>query len=82
MENGLPPERMSVQGLSEYHPVADNSTAEGRNRNRRVVLVVLAGVDDHHVSELATHQTHAAAETAIPANSVAAATAIPSSSTP
>jgi chemotaxis protein MotB len=41
MQNGIAPQRMTVVGLGEHHPVADNATAEGRNRNRRVVVVVL-----------------------------------------
>ena len=41
-EQGIDPLRLSVAGLGEYHPVADNNSADGRNRNRRVVLVVLA----------------------------------------
>lgn len=40
-ERGIGPERMSVAGQGEYQPVADNATPEGRNRNRRVTLVVL-----------------------------------------
>ena len=42
MEQGVDPRRMSVEGWGEYQPAGDNDTAEGRNRNRRVVLVVLA----------------------------------------
>lgn len=38
----LTPGRLSVGGFGEYHPVAANDSAEGRNANRRVVLVVLA----------------------------------------
>ncbi len=38
---GVDPLRMEVTGLGEYHPVASNETAEGRNRNRRVTVVVL-----------------------------------------
>lgn len=38
---GVDPLRMEVTGLGEYHPVASNDTAEGRNRNRRVTIVVL-----------------------------------------
>lgn len=44
-EHGVAPKRMIVAGLGEYSPVADNKTAEGRNRNRRVVLVVMADED-------------------------------------
>jgi len=35
------PGRLSAAGYAEYHPVADNSTAEGRAQNRRVDLVIL-----------------------------------------
>ncbi|MFA5940081.1 MAG: flagellar motor protein MotD [Sinimarinibacterium sp.] len=41
MQAGVDPARMTVIGLGEYHPVADNRSAEGRNRNRRVVVVVM-----------------------------------------
>lgn len=51
-QQGLEPTRLSVEGLGEYRPAADNSTAEGRNRNRRVVLVILAGPDDRRINEL------------------------------
>jgi chemotaxis protein MotB len=38
---GVSPSRMSVAGQGEHHPVADNATVEGRNRNRRVTLIIL-----------------------------------------
>jgi len=41
-DQGITPMRLAVVGLGEYRPVASNETAEGRNRNRRVVLTVLA----------------------------------------
>ena len=41
-ENGIDPERLAVMGMGEHQPVADNATAQGRNRNRRVLVVVLA----------------------------------------
>lgn len=37
---GLSTERFSVAGFAENQPVADNSTEEGRARNRRVDIVI------------------------------------------
>lgn len=42
---GVMPERMTVTGFGEHRPADTNSTAEGRNRNRRVAIVVLATED-------------------------------------
>ncbi len=42
MSAGVSPQRMSVIGLSEYRPVADNNDEKGRNRNRRVQLIIPA----------------------------------------
>ena len=38
---GLPQEKLSVSGYGAERPVADNATAEGRGRNRRIVLRVI-----------------------------------------
>lgn len=38
----ISPGRMAVVGQGEFHPRAGNDTAEGRNANRRVVLLILA----------------------------------------
>ncbi len=38
---GLPPDLLSAAGYSEYRPIADNETLEGRARNRRVDIVIL-----------------------------------------
>jgi chemotaxis protein MotB len=35
------PERLSAAGYAEYHPVADNSTEDGRRLNRRVDIVII-----------------------------------------
>ncbi len=42
---GIAPRRLAAVGYGEYRPVADNDSAEGRRKNRRVVLVVHAGKD-------------------------------------
>jgi chemotaxis protein MotB len=57
MDVGVAPERMSAIGYGEYQPVADNTTAEGRRRNRRVVVVVLA---DHEAGKQLEIQHRAA----------------------
>jgi len=36
---GVRPERMSASGYGEYRPVAANTTAEGRAKNRRVNII-------------------------------------------
>ncbi len=38
---GVDPRRLGAVGYGEFHPVADNSTADGRAKNRRIALVVL-----------------------------------------
>jgi len=40
MKSGVAPNRMSVIGMSEYRPLADNIDEAGRNRNRRVQLII------------------------------------------
>ncbi|QXI30119.1 flagellar motor protein MotD [Pseudomonas vanderleydeniana] len=42
---GVNPQRMASVGYGEFQPVANNATAEGRARNRRVVLVVSRNLD-------------------------------------
>jgi chemotaxis protein MotB len=37
----IPADRLSAAGYAEFHPLAPNSTPEGRGQNRRVDLVVL-----------------------------------------
>jgi len=42
---GLNPAQLVAAGRSEYRPIADNSTAEGKARNRRTRIVVLPQLD-------------------------------------
>ena len=43
--DGVNPSRLAAVGYGEFQPVADNATAEGRGRNRRVVLVISRNLD-------------------------------------
>lgn len=38
---GVDPHRVAAVGFGEFRPIADNSTPEGRARNRRIAVVVL-----------------------------------------
>jgi len=40
VRGGVDATRLSATGFGELHPVADNATAEGRRRNRRVVIAI------------------------------------------
>ena len=42
---GLDPSKMAAAGRSQYKPVADNSTADGRAANRRTRIVILPQLD-------------------------------------
>ena len=39
---GVPPNMLSVQGFGDSQPVASNDTAQGRAKNRRVEIVIMA----------------------------------------
>ncbi|HLI83890.1 MAG TPA: OmpA family protein [Bryobacteraceae bacterium] len=36
---GISPDRLEAQGFGDQHPIADNSTPEGRQKNRRIALL-------------------------------------------
>ena len=42
VKNGISPKRLSAVGYGEFHPVAENNNEAGRNKNRRVVLVLMS----------------------------------------
>ncbi len=60
-EHGVNADRLGIIGWGEMRPVADNASVEGRNRNRRVLVVVLSDrsapsrfyTDADHVDETA-----------------------------
>lgn len=39
-QKNIDPQRMAAVGYGEYRPIADNTTAEGRNANRRIVIMI------------------------------------------
>ena len=47
----LDPARVSAAGYAEFHPMASNRTAQGRSLNRRVDIVVVAGVSHPGTTE-------------------------------
>jgi chemotaxis protein MotB len=40
-QSGYDPKKVSIAGYGEFRPIADDSTSDGRRKNRRVDLVVL-----------------------------------------
>lgn len=40
-KHSLPPKQLAAAGYSKYHPVASNKTEEGRQKNRRVEVVIM-----------------------------------------
>lgn len=49
-EFGFEPARLAAAGYGEYWPIADNETVDGRQKNRRVDIVILP-VQDVHTAE-------------------------------
>ena len=41
-DQGVQPARLAMVGYGQFRPREDNASAEGRNRNRRVMVVILA----------------------------------------
>jgi chemotaxis protein MotB len=41
-KGGLDPRRVGAVGYGEYRPIADNATAEGRAKNRRIAITILS----------------------------------------
>ncbi len=41
-DHGMQPQRLAMMGYGEFRPRESNDQAEGRNRNRRVMVIVLA----------------------------------------
>jgi chemotaxis protein MotB len=48
-DTGVPPERLVASGRGEYDPVASNDTPEGRQKNRRIEIML---IDQNLVGEM------------------------------
>jgi chemotaxis protein MotB len=46
IDQGVAAERLRAVGLSSFHPIGSNETAEGRIRNRRVTVIILTPVQN------------------------------------
>ena len=64
IEQGVVAERLRAVGLASYHPIISNDTAEGRARNRRVTVSIVAPVIERPMQGVAEEITElkAAAE--------------------
>lgn len=51
-DQGVDPKRLSAIGYGEYHPVETNDTKEGRQKNRRVEIVILPKIDKEKGQEV------------------------------
>jgi hypothetical protein len=66
MRQGIDPLRLEIVGFGEFHPRQANSTPEGRNANRRVVVLVLEQVSPGApMTTIADEHTPGAAENGV-----------------
>ena len=59
IENGVRPERLSIQGYSEYRPVYANTTPENRQANRRVEITLIKEEGSERLHEFSRHGSSA-----------------------
>lgn len=50
-DKGISPKRISATGFGEFHPVASNDLKEGREKNRRVEIVILPKVSKNKIEK-------------------------------
>ena len=73
-DHGVALNRLGIMGWGEVRPIADNSTEEGRNRNRRVLVVVLSDREGpRRFTDDAGQRAQASAPSSPPAAGVGAA---------
>lgn len=78
---GVDPHRVGIIGWGEFRPTADNATDEGRNRNRRVLIVVMSdkAAPARFYSDADRMDLSAAPAPAVPVGSTAPANTITAS---
>ncbi len=54
MKVGIKPSRMVAVGYGEYRPIADNISEQGRQQNRRVVIIIPTADTNGHVIDAGT----------------------------
>lgn len=55
-EKGTAPQRLQATGYGEYHPVDTNETKEGRQKNRRVEIIILPKMTKQEAAFLKEHE--------------------------
>ncbi|MFH0772338.1 MAG: OmpA family protein [Candidatus Omnitrophota bacterium] len=55
-EKGTAPQRLQATGYGEYHPVDTNETKEGRQKNRRVEIIILPKMTKQETEFLKEHE--------------------------
>jgi len=83
-EHGVDPARMGIFGWGDTHPVASNATPEGRNRNRRIAVVVLSdhGMPARYYSNSGSRSIAANSASGAPSATAQGATAKAAAGTP
>ena len=61
---GVDPRRVGAVGYGEYRPIADNATAEGRAKNRRIAITILP--DELAAADTVPAATGAATNSVVP----------------
>jgi chemotaxis protein MotB len=72
---GVDPRRLGAVGYGEFRPAADNTTAEGRARNRRIAITILS-------EELAGADTASSGMNTAPAPSATASPSVTATNSP
>lgn len=65
---GVNPERLSSIGYAEFRPISSNKTADGRLRNRRVKVVILADKNARRIAEIDRQTGFSKSDALPPAN--------------